>query len=174
MCAQAGAHLSESLSAVVLDGGIADFFQATLCQLSPDLQRAYASNRTAFDAIMAQAATASPSLNAMLGWAEVGLNVSTFGALLDAFQPYFLRADEVASLAAVPLFINNPQFDTATGHQSRLLWSQLRASGATMPAQSMLFTPDVASGVALHCGVGSTFSNNINVLTWLLGVFPPL
>ncbi len=170
LCAQAGAHLGASLEAVVLDGGIADMYQATLCQLDPNLQALYATNRSAFDAIMAHAATASPGLNSMLGWAEVGLNVTTFGALLDAFQPYFLQPDEVASLAAVPLFINNPQLDTATGHQSGILWDQLLEAGNVAP-QSTLFTPTIASGAALHCGVGSSFSNNANVLTWLLNVF---
>jgi hypothetical protein len=171
LCAQAGAALlGSSLSAVVLDGGISDMYQNTLCALPLQLQTAYATNRTAFDAIMAQAQEISVSLNSLMGWAEVGFNVTSLGALLDAFQPYFLEPDEIASLARVPLFVNNPQLDTMTGHQSRMLWVQLERAGK-VSALSELFAPSVSSGIALHCGVGSSFSNGANILTWLIRVF---
>jgi hypothetical protein len=170
LCAQAGALLSSSLSAVVLDGGISDMYQNTLCALPQQLQIAYATNRSAFDAITTQVQQSSVSLNSLMGWAEVGFNVTSLGALLDAFEPYFLLPDEIASLARVPLFVNNPQLDTTTGHQSHLLWEQLQKAG-NVSAQSELFSPSISSGSALHCGVGSSFSNSANILTWLIRVF---
>lgn len=126
----------------------------------------YMNNRTAFDGIMASAQTQALSLASMMGWAQVGFRVSSFGALLDAFATYALQSSDLAALAAVPLFVNNPPLDTATGHQSSLLWNAL----PTHRAGSVLFEPPVESGVALHCGVGSTRNNNLNILQWIHGV----
>ncbi len=112
---------------------------------------------------MAIAQTQSVALASMMGWAQVGFGVTTFGSLLDAFAPYSLQADELTALAALPLFVNNPPLDTSTGQQSILLWKALPSHFAG----SVLFDPSVESGVALHCGVGSTLNNNANILLWI-------
>ncbi len=142
-------------------------YQNVLCSLDTATQQLYLTNRTAFDATMAFVTKRSPAISSTIGWAVLGLNVSSFGELLDAFQSYYLQPSEAASLSLVPVFVNNPSLDSATGHQSRLLWN---AMSVPRHNQSVLFTPDAVSGVALHCGVGSTLNNNANILEWLTSV----
>ena len=140
-------------------------YQNVLCGLPESLQNLFFADRSRFDKIMEYATNVSLSLQSGLAWAKIGLgpNVTTFGQLLEGFEPFFLDESHLAQLRLIPLFVNDPALDTATNMQSELLWASI---GTPFPG-SVLVQPEVESGVGLHCGVGSNKQNARNILNWL-------
>jgi hypothetical protein len=114
---------------------------------------------------MQYVATQSLSIISVLKWAKIGFgpNVSSFGQLLEAFEPFVLTAQHLSDLRSLPVFVNDPVLDTATNMQSSLLWSAI----APQHSSSVLFQPKLESGVGLHCGVGSNIQNANNILDWI-------
>jgi hypothetical protein len=83
--------------------------------------------------------------------------------LLEDFEPYFVNQTELNSLKNMPVFINNPKLDTLLGTQSEILFNQIQSTNN----QSVLFSPPISTGVALHSGVGSNVRNTQNVIQWI-------
>jgi hypothetical protein len=153
------------LKLIYFCAAILDMFQNTLCGLPTKLQDLFYASRAQFDAIMLSGEALSPALQSILAWAKIGFgpNVTSFGLLLEAFEPFFLGPPDLQALRNIPVFVNDPQLDTATNMQSLLFWQAL----APPHDKSVLLQPNLESGVALHCGVGSNKANANNIITWI-------
>lgn len=152
-------------AALVADGGIENFFQTTYCSLHADLRDLLYTDAATFDRYLLKGMDASLSLRSLLLFGFLGFNTSSPSNLFFQWQNYDM-GPHMASLAAYPVLVNAPAWDTLVGNSSRIFWAQL----APTHPQSVLLALDPLRGTGLHCDVGSTASTINRILAWVTEV----
>lgn len=155
------------LSALVVNGGIVDFYSLFLCNLPQSLRDLYFSNREVFEHYMNIATDYSLGLQFMYKYGVLGFNVSSFGSLIDAFEPFVVNSTGIGSR---PVIVYDPIFDWMATNQSRIFWDKMVQPRS--PHSKYIRLTDPASGGALHCGIGSTIVTSQTILEALDEIFP--
>jgi hypothetical protein len=141
------------------------------CNLPPQLQQLLYTDPETFDRYLLGGMAGSLSLRSFLYYGFLGFNTSSPAALFKQWQAYQITDPSMALLAATPVLVNAPAWDTLVGNSSRIFWAQLAEQGAIAPP-SLLLELDPFRGSGLHCGVGSTANSAQRILSWIKKTLP--
>ena len=161
-----------TMTALVANGGIDDFYHGVMCDLPSSLRDLYTSGEyTTFNEYMEFGAKTSLALTSLLMHGALGFGTSTPSELYDAFSAYRLGPADYAAIGSRPVFVNEPGLDGLLANQSEVFVAALRVPWS----EKSVFTPQSGlRGAGLHSSVGSTSYAPDMILDFLDSVFPLL
>ena len=167
LCARAFSKIP-SLSGVVLNGGVFDFLQLTLCTLPEKLVGLLYSEPAKLEALLSEFGNSMYGLYSTNRWAELSMHASSYFDLIANRLDDYSMQGHMEGFSNRPVFVVDPIYDSLAQNQSQILWAALPTP---RHLKSILFQPTIESGIVMHSGVGAKAGMNQVIFQWLDKLF---